>query len=540
MLSLEKAGLPPSLLASVKHLACLHNPTFYERQKLRLSTYQTPRFIKCYQEDLSHLHLPRGVLEQLRSLLGHAGSDVVVTDHRPSLAPLSLRFHGRLTALQATAVDTMLGHDHGVLVAPPGTGKTIMGAAIIAARNLPTLVLVHRKPLLDQWRVQLVETLGLSSNQVGQIGGGKNKPTGMVDLAMIQSLSRLDNPEGLFQRYGAIVIDECHHLPAFSFESCVRRAPARHVLGLTATPYRRDGLQGIITMQCGPIRHTISPRDAEPDAPRPHLRVRATDFGLEESDDASIQEVFRALVNDQQRTALVCEDVLAALSQRRRCLVLSQWKDHVHLIAEQLRANGKEPFVLEGGLGKKAREAILADVQHIPADQDLILIATGQYLGEGFDCPSWTRCSSPSGGLQGKARPVHRPAAPSVSGKADRRGVRLRRHRRPRARGHARQAPQDLPVARLRRSGRRTLIFGDRSAPADPYGLVNCARLRRHRPWAAPRPITHRRRPTPRWISLSVAARDSVGVCRATRKTTIPRCRGRVAARIAAVQVCRH
>jgi superfamily II DNA or RNA helicase len=387
MLSLEKAGLPPSLLASVKHLASLHNPTFYERQKLRLSTYQTPRFIKCYQEDLSHLYLPRGVLEQLRSLLGHAGSDLVVTDHRPSLAPLSLRFHGRLTALQATAVDTMLGHDHGVLVAPPGTGKTVMGAAIIAARNLPTLVLVHRKPLLDQWRVQLVETLGLSSNQVGQIGGGKNKPTGMVDLAMIQSLSRLDNPEGLFQRYGAVVIDECHHLPAFSFESCVRRAPARHVLGLTATPYRRDGLQGIITMQCGPIRHTISPRDAEPDAPRPHLRVRATDFGLEESDDASIQEVFRALVNDQQRTALVCEDVLAALSQRRRCLVLSQWKDHVHLIAEQLRANGKEPLVLEGGLSKKAREAILADVQHSPADQDLVLVATGQYLGEGFDCP---------------------------------------------------------------------------------------------------------------------------------------------------------
>jgi len=307
MLSLEKAGLPPSLLASVKHLASLHNPTFYERQKLRLSTYQTPRFIKCYQEDLSHLHLPRGVLEQLRSLLRHAGSELVVTDHRPSLAPLSLRFHGRLTALQATAVDTILGYDHGVLVAPPGTGKTVMGAAIIAARNLPTLVLVHRKPLLDQWRVQLVETLGLSSNQVGQIGGGRTKPTGMVDLAMIQSLSRLDNPEGLFQRYGAIVIDECHHVPAFSFESCVRRAPARHVLGLTATPYRRDGLQGIITMQCGPIRHMISTRDAEPDAPRPHLRVRTTDFGIEEADDTSIQEVFRALVNDQARTALVCE-----------------------------------------------------------------------------------------------------------------------------------------------------------------------------------------------------------------------------------------
>jgi superfamily II DNA or RNA helicase len=155
-------------------------------------------------------------------------------------------------------VDTILGHDHGVLVAPPGTGKTIMGAAIIAARNRPSLVLVHRKPLLDQWRAQLVDTLGLSSNQVGPIGGGRTKPTGMVDLAMIQSLSRLDNPEGLFQRYGAIVIDECHHLPAFSFESCVRRAPARHVLGFTATLWVPKPVH---LMRAGHIRGSARRRD---------------------------------------------------------------------------------------------------------------------------------------------------------------------------------------------------------------------------------------------------------------------------------------
>src|SRR6266508_4588762 len=397
--SVAKTGLPPWLLVSVKHLASLHNPEFYQRQKLRLSTWQTPRFVKCYSEDLSHLHLPRGVLEPLRTLLENAGSRLDLADDRPMPAPLParLQLEADLTGLQQEAVEAMLAHDHGVLVAPPGTGKTVMGCAILAARGLPTLVLVHRKPLLDQWHAQLVGTLDLDAKQLGQLGGGRNRPTGVVDLAMIQSLTRLAPADlvALFGRYGLVVVDECHHIPAFSFESCLRRAPVRHVVGLTATPYRRDGLQGIITMQCGPIRHRIAPRDRDAELGvrrlALELRVRPTKFRIAADPDSAegppIQAVFRALVDDEQRTALVCGDVLAALAQGRRCLVLSQWKEHVHRLAQRLQDAGTQPIVLEGGLAKKARDRLLAAVQATPPDQDLVVVATGQYLGEGFDCP---------------------------------------------------------------------------------------------------------------------------------------------------------
>jgi hypothetical protein len=357
-LTVPKSGLPPWLLAEIKHLASLHNPQFYERERLRLSTFQTPRFIKCYEEDLSHIHLPRGVLDGLKELVNRAGSELAATEGRTLPEKLDLTFRGTLTPLQQEAVGNLLAHDLGVLVAPPGTGKTVMGCAVIAARSLPTLVLVHRKPLLDQWRVQLIGLLNLSPEQVGQVGGGKKKLMGVVDLAMIQSLKGRDDLERFFEAYGLVIIDECHHVPAFSFESAVKRAPNRHFLGLTATPYRRDGLHEIITMQCGPILHRISPRQAEGQTELSlELRIRDTSFTFETNDDTAIQEVFSALALDAERNRFVCQDVLRALGNGRRCLILSQRKDHCKVLAESLAAAGKTPFTLDGGLRKRAREA---------------------------------------------------------------------------------------------------------------------------------------------------------------------------------------
>jgi len=383
-LSIEKSGIPPWLLAQIKQLALLHNPQFYEREKLRLSTWRIPRFIKCYEEDVSHIHLPRGTAEEIKEIIKRAGSKVSLIDQRLVPKKLALEFLGSLAPSQMKAVEAILRYEMGVLVAPPGAGKTVMGCYAVAQRNVPTLILAHRKPILDQWRFQIAELLGLPSRLVGQVGGGRNRQTGVIDLGMMQSLKRFDDLENFFSKYGFIVVDECHHLPAFTFEACVKKAPVRYILGLTATPYRRDGLQEIITLQCGSIRHTMEPIE---NSFSRTLFVRETSFTYSDDGNPPIQEIFRSLVKDDARNELICDDVRQALTEGRRCLILSHWKEHCELLADGLRQRGKTPLVLTGSLGKKTRSAILGSIQGMPSDGELLAIATGQYLGEGFDCP---------------------------------------------------------------------------------------------------------------------------------------------------------
>jgi superfamily II DNA or RNA helicase len=323
-------------------------------------------------------------LEEIKDLAKGTGSELYLTDQRPVPGKLSLKFLGSLTPKQMNAVRAVLSDDMGVLVAPPGAGKTVMGCYAVAERTMPTLILAHRKPILDQWRTQLVNLLGLSSRLVGQVGGGRNRQTGAIDLGMIQSLKRLSDLETFFSKYGFIIVDECHHLPAFTFEACVKRAPVRYILGLTATPYRRDGLQEIITLQCGSIRHTMAPIE---DSFSRTLFVRETPFIFSDDEDPPIQEIFRCLVRDNARNELIRTDVCHALNQGRRCLILSHWKEHCELLADGLRERGKTPLVLSGTLGKKTRSAMLRSLQDKRSDKELLVIATGQYLGEGFDCP---------------------------------------------------------------------------------------------------------------------------------------------------------
>ncbi len=384
--SVEKSGIPPWLLSQIKHLASLHNPQFYRNEKNRISNHQTPRFIKCYREDFSHIHLPRGTAEEVQAILRAAGSEPVCTDTRRLPDPIPLEFLGTLRPEQEHAMKVVLGHDMGFLVAPPGAGKTVMGCFAAARRGLPTLILAGKKPLLEQWRKQLIALLGLTSRQIGQVGGGRDRQSGVVDLAMMQSLARREDLAAFFRPYGFIIHDECHHVPAATFEACMRESSARYILGLTATPYRRDGLEDIITMQCGPIRHRMGDSDS---GLLLRLNIRETAFVSQSNGETllPIQEVFRNLVLDDARNALIEEDVLAALSRGRRCLILSHRKQHCQILAERLTQKGKAPFVLNGGQGKKERTTIIKAIQETPQDQDLIVVATGQYLGEGFDCP---------------------------------------------------------------------------------------------------------------------------------------------------------
>ena len=386
MLEIERSGLPPALLAGLKHLASLHNPAFYEKERLRFSTWDTPRMIRCYGETLESLLLPRGLTEKAASVVAEAGSRLVVHESRPDPEHIEFAPTFELRDEQKTALRALSAHELGVLVAAPCAGKTVVACALIAHHRRPTLIIVDRKPLVEQWTERLATHLSLSAKEIGQIGGGRNKTTGIVDIAMAQSLARREDLDEMTRCYGLVVVDECHHVPAVTFERCVKQIRARRWLGLTATPYRRDGLQGLITMYCGPIRHRMNEMvDAANDFSR-ELIVHQT--SLEVSDDAThIQDLFRALVDDEVRTMAICDDVAAAVANGRNCLVLTQWTEHLSSVVTALTARGITPLVLQGGMGKKARAKVMADLDDASKRGGLVLAATGSFLGEGFDCP---------------------------------------------------------------------------------------------------------------------------------------------------------
>jgi superfamily II DNA or RNA helicase len=387
MLSFERAGLPSPVLAALKHLGSIANPEFYEKQRMRFSTWKTPKFISCYREDLEWLYLPRGLTERVVGLVAELGSRLDLADDRADPEHIDLRFTGVLHPQQEVAVAELVRHDQAVLVAPPGAGKTIMASAVIAHHGTPTLVLVDRKELVDQWRSRLATNLAVEPHRIGHIGGGADKSTGVLDIAMLQSLARRDEP-AVFDRYGLIVVDECHHLPAVSFSACVERARSRRWLGLTATPYRRDKLEAIIAFQCGPTRHEIKPRAVgDTELVRRELVVHETATEAGDADTTNIQTVFHTLVTDDARTKQICADIHAAVEAGRTCLVLTQRTDHLDLIVTRLAGLGDCALVLRGGLGKKARAAVSTSIATRDRNAGIVLVATGSYLGEGFDWP---------------------------------------------------------------------------------------------------------------------------------------------------------
>ena len=274
-----------------------------------------------------------------------------------------------------------------LMVAPPGVGKTVVGIYVAAVRGVNTLVLVHRKPLLDQWVSQLSTFLGIPRKEIGQIGGGKRRSTGRLDVAMIQSLVRKGSVSDLVARYGHVVIDECHHLPAISFERVLSEVKARYVTGLTATPYRRDGHQPIIEMQCGPKRFGITPKSQTARRPFDHrLFVRETGFTLADPDKKmSIQEVFGALAVDERRNELILQDVIDALVEGRSPIVLTERKDHLEYLARRLRSFAKHVIVLRGGMKAKDRRGATEQLARVPEGEERLVLATGKYIGEGFD-----------------------------------------------------------------------------------------------------------------------------------------------------------
>jgi superfamily II DNA or RNA helicase len=388
-LFVAKAGLPSLLLNQIKRIAAFQNPEFYKKQNMRLSTALTPRVISCAEDLPQHVALPRGCRTDLAELLRGLGVALDIVDERVTGEPLALHFLGTLSPVQDQAARALLAHECGVLVAPPGFGKTVVGAFLVAARACNTLVLVHRKPLLDQWRAQLAVFLGIDSKEIGQIGAGKRDPTGRIDVAMIQSLVRRESVADLVAGYGQVIVDECHHLPAVSFERVLASAKARYVTGLTATPQRRDGRHPITQMQLGPVRFTVNAKAQASQRPFEHrLIVRETRFRPSTAAaDGGIQGLYGALAQDETRNAMILNDVIGALAEGRSPILLTERKDHLQYFASKLQPFARHLVVLQGGMGAKASRNARDQLAAIPATEERLLLATGRYIGEGFDDP---------------------------------------------------------------------------------------------------------------------------------------------------------
>jgi superfamily II DNA or RNA helicase/very-short-patch-repair endonuclease len=389
---LTKKALPPSLRNRLLRLAAFQNPEFYRAQAMRLSTYDKPRIIGCAEDLPSHIGLPRGCLDDLHAFLQNLKIKPRIRDERTLGTKLDLHFTGTLRPEQETAAAAMLAHETGVLSATTAFGKTVLAAYLIAARGVNTLVLVHRQQLMEQWVERLAAFLNVPAKSIGRLGGGHKRLTGNIDVALIQSLCRKGVVDDRVADYGHLIVDECHHLSAQSFELVARRAKARYVCGLSATVTRKDGHHPIIFMQCGPIRHRVDAKQQAEARPfSHHVIVRPTGFRtLAEPDpDRRIeyQNLCAELMRCSRRNELIRDEVIAAIQEGRSPLVLTERTEHVDILTELLRPHVSHLVVLQGGMGRKSLRVAMESLASIPETESRVVIATGKFVGEGFDDP---------------------------------------------------------------------------------------------------------------------------------------------------------
>lgn len=377
---IEKENLPPKLINKFLKLAAFQNPEFYRAQAMRFSTYDKPRIIACGEILPKHIALPRGCLQELTEFLENVNIKTEIQDERLCGYKIKAIFKGKLKNEQNIAYKSIIKNDFGILSAPTAFGKTVLATKIISKRKVSTLILVHRKQLAEQWKEKIKEFLDIDC---GIIGGGKNKPTDIVDIAIMQSLIKRDDIEEFLSNYGQLIVDECHHLAAYKFEQIAKFFRGKYILGLTATLERKDGHHPIIQMQCGEIVHKVKPAKK---SFKNIIKTCFTDFDyIYTPQDLDINDLYQAIVDNENRNKQIVEDIINADKENRSCIILSERVEHIEKLANMLEGKITNLFVINGNMKNKDIKTILQKIKEIPQTENVIILSTGKYIGEGFD-----------------------------------------------------------------------------------------------------------------------------------------------------------
>ena len=367
------------------------NPEFRTAERMKFSVYGKPRIISRALNGENFLEIPRGCLENVLKILnaGHYKANIV--DKRHNGVPLDVTFHGELRTEQKPAAVALLEHDTGILAVGTAFGKTVLAAWIIANRKTNTLVLVHRRPLQMQWVARLAMFLGTDERKIGRIGGGTQNWTGKIDVAIMQSLFRKGVVDSRVKEYGQIIIDECHGIAAETFEAIADAAPCRYVLGLSATVMRKDGHHPLIMMQCGPIRYHVDPKAQSGHEPFDHVvNVRPTSFRLpisavQENGEVAYADMIRLMATDDVRNRMIVADILNVVKEGRSPVVLSERREHLATFQQMLAGKVDHLILLRGGMSQRESRELQNEMAAIPETESRVILATGSYLGEGFD-----------------------------------------------------------------------------------------------------------------------------------------------------------
>ena len=387
MVYIDKANLDGVVKNSFRRLATFANPEFYKKQKLRMSVYNVPMVIDCSKEDKKYLKLPRGTYDYLESLCNVNNIEIISKDERFVGNKIEVKFNGSLQNEQQIAIDNLLKYDNGILCAPTGFGKTVIGCKLIEERKVNTLILVNKIQLLNQWKDRIKEFLDVK--EVGEISSKKKNITNVIDVASIKSLWNNGNVLDIAKNYGMIIIDECHHTAAYTFEQAINTGNAKYVYGISATPERENGHTPIIKMQCGDIRYKVDSLKFNKKLNIP-MKVIAKkshlNFTNQNIDNYELNEINDLIAKDIIRSEKIIKDIKKEYDNGKNVLVLTERLELMNYIYDKLSKYTNNIFKYYGGIGKKVLKNYMELNNQINENEEnKIIVATGSYIGEGFD-----------------------------------------------------------------------------------------------------------------------------------------------------------